>query len=314
MTVIHETYLPYTAEELGRHFVQVSGSGAPDRHTRYYLSSREAAGRLARRAAQLGGMDASRRRALETYGNQMQKDERFWVAAALMGLYWSGDRVGAFARLFARGLPAGPGDGTSWDALLGSADDLELYFEVNLPAPSSYREWLRAHADEAVVMPSMRQALAGRAGVRAEGQTKADAVLISRTTGFAAVFEAKVLSDISTHTTYDARRNQLARNVDVLLDRHPKLTGSLAARDPERSFLFLLTPEQFRSNPETRLYGTLLPRYRAEPALLHRHLPHRDATQVAGASRRLGWLSWEDCVAVVPDACPWLSPRVPDAQ
>ncbi len=43
-------------------------------------------------------------------------------------------------------------------------------------------------------------------------------MLVSPSTRFAAV-EAKVLSHISTHTTYDPSRNQLARTVDVLLDR-----------------------------------------------------------------------------------------------
>jgi hypothetical protein len=313
VTVIHETYLPFRAEELGRHFAEVTAGGDPNRHTRYYLRSAENAGRLARQVSGLTTMEASARRVLETYGYQMQKDERFWVAAALMSLFRAPDPVRTFADLFARALPEGPGEGGSWESLLGTPDELALYFEVNLPAPESYRRWLRSHAEDVVLLPWLRASLAGRPNLRVEGQTKADAMLISRSTGFAAVFEAKVLSDISTHTTYDSRRNQLARNIDVLLDRHPRLAEPLRDRDPEQSFVFLLTPEQFREQPETRLYGSLLNRYRTEPQLLHRHLPHRDTSALAGARQRLGWLTWEDCEAVLPRSCPWLTIRPDDA-
>ena len=42
MTVVHETYLSFPEDQLARHFAQVSGGGAPDRHTRYYRASVEA--------------------------------------------------------------------------------------------------------------------------------------------------------------------------------------------------------------------------------------------------------------------------------
>ena len=37
-------------------------------------------------------------------------------------------------------------------------------------------------------------------------------------TGVAVIFEAKVLSDISAHVTFDLARNQLARSIDVMLE------------------------------------------------------------------------------------------------
>lgn len=43
--------------------------------------------------------------------------------------------------------------------------------------------------------------------------------------GVAVIFEAKVLSDISTHVTFDLARNQLARNIDVMLDANPTLAA-----------------------------------------------------------------------------------------
>ena len=74
-----------------------------------------------------------------------------------------------------------------------------------------------------------------------EGTTRTDAMLLAAN-GVAAIFEAKVLSDISSHVTFDLARNQLARNIDVMLDANPTLAAPLNLRKPERTFLVRLTP------------------------------------------------------------------------
>jgi hypothetical protein len=71
--------------------------------------------------------------------------------------------------------------------------------------------------------------------------TRTDAMLLAAN-GVAVIFEAKVLSDISSHVTFDFARNQLARNIDVMLDANPTLAAPLNLREPERTFLVLLTP------------------------------------------------------------------------
>ena len=59
---------------------------------------------------------------------------------------------------------------------------------------------------------------------------------------------------------------------------------------------------------KSRLYGWLMPAYKdTHSSLLRQHLPHRDSHQLAESAERLGWASWEDCHAVVPGACPWLT-------
>jgi hypothetical protein len=67
-------------------------------------------------------------------------------------------------------------------------------------------------------------------------------MLLAPATGVAVIFEAKVLSDISTHVTFDLARNQLARTIDVILEANPALPAPLSLRNPERTFLVLLTP------------------------------------------------------------------------
>jgi hypothetical protein len=119
------------------------------------------------------------------------------------------------------------------------------------------------------------------------------------------VFEAKVISDISADVQFDVLRNQIARTIDVMLDPNPHLQPPLSKRHPERTCFVLLTPEIFRKNPESRLYGWLLPAYQRDPILLQRHLPHRQLADLESVPKRLGWLTWEDCNRLHPGACPW---------
>lgn len=237
---------------------------------------------------------------------QIEKDERFWVVTALMSLFHRPDRVQALAELLGRCLgDALPVDGlNTWEEALSGK--LCLYFEAHLPSPTSYKTWLAEHLEERILTPTLlrKTQLAGK---NAEGSTRADAVLVAPDTGFAVVFEAKVLSDVSTSVQHDVMRNQLSRYIDVLLDRHPNLDlETLAKRRPERTCLVLLTPEIFRDNPTSRLYGWLMQAYREQPSLLQEHLPHRKDVDWAAVSRRLGWLTWEDFNRTRRGSVPWL--------
>ena len=196
------------------------------------------------------------------------------------------------------------------DALVGA---LDLFFEVNLPSPGRYRAWLRDHLGERTPIPYLKEQ-AEAPGARLEGTTRADAMLVAPASGVAVIFKAKVLSDISTHVTFDLARNQLARSIDVMLETNPTLPAPLSRRKPERTFLVLLTPALTQPGQagdaisKSRLYGWLMPAYKdPNSSLLRQHLPHRDGSQLAGAAERLGWATWEDCHSVAPGACSWLT-------
>lgn len=139
-------------------------------------------------------------------------------------------------------------------------------------------------------------------------------MLPAAATGVAVIFEAKVLSDISAHVTFDFARNQLARSIDVMLEGNPAPAAPLNLRKPERTSLVLLTPALTQPGragdaiSKSRLYGWLMPAYKdPDSSLLRQHLPHRDGSELAEAAERLGWASWEDCHTVAPGACPWLT-------
>lgn len=308
--VLHHTYLPFTADQLGEHFAPVLGTGERDQHLRYYRASVDEA-RKYDELIRGGGKPTPAQTRL---GRQMEKDERFWLATALLSLYHVGGgsgRAELFARLLERaGLRPPPGFSRWEDALAGA---LDLFFEVNLPSPARYRAWLRDHLGERAPIPYLKEQ-AEAPGARLEGATRADAMLLAAATGVAVIFEAKVLSDISTNVKFDLARNQLARSIDVMLEVNSALAAPLSLRKPERTFLMLLTPALTQPGPardaisKSKLYGWLMPAYQdPDSSLLRQHLPHRDSHELAEAAERLGWASWEDCHALVPGACSWLT-------
>ena len=79
-------------------------------------------------------------------------------------------------------------------------------------------------------------------GSKLKVPTHVDSMLLAPETGTAVIFEAKVLSDLSTKADFDLTRSQLARIIDVALEpdagRHP-----LPSRIPDRTHVVMLTPE-----------------------------------------------------------------------
>jgi len=89
-----------------------------------------------------------------------------------------------------------------------------------------------------------------------------------------------------------------------MLEPKSALTPPLPKIEPNRSLFVLLTPEMFKQNPESRLYGFLMQQYRKDPESLARDLPHRKGIKKWDAvSRRLGWLTWEDCERILRGSC-----------
>jgi hypothetical protein len=77
-------------------------------------------------------------------------------------------------------------------------------------------------------------------------------------------------------------RNQIARNIDVMLELNPDLCPPIKERKPERTLFLLLTPRLFKNNPSSRLYGSKFTDYKLNPSLLANDLPHRPNAQLGG--------------------------------
>ena len=154
----------------------------------------------------------------------------------------------------------------------------------------------------------MFDALPANPEAKLEGFTHADAIIVNPSNGFSVVFESKVLSDISTEITFDCMRNQIARIIDVMLERpdpEVHVLDALSERQRDLTCLVLLTPKLFQRNPWSKLYGRVIREYQSDPQALSRDLPHR-WDNLDAVSKRLGWLTWEDCKSVLSSACPWL--------
>jgi len=300
---IDRDYLPFTPQQLAEHFAPVAARGD---HLAYYRASARRAADF--KAAPPAGTPAEISQAVR-WGRQMEKDERFWVAATLMQMFHAPDRIDLLGQMLQNCLGDTPPDSLpSWEAALGQ--EQFLFFEANLPSPADYSHQLGLRLDEHILVPYLREAaeLNMRRGKKLEGATKVDALLTSPDTGFAVLFEAKVVSDTSVDVQFDVLRNQIARTIDVMLEPNPRLRPPLSRRRPDRTCLLLITPEIFRRNPESRLYGWLLLAYQQDPVLLQRHLAHRQPADLESVPQRLGWLTWEDCNRLHPGACPsWAS-------
>ena len=295
--ILHEIYLPFTKEQIREHFAPVGTHPTdPDVCLHHYCQSVTAAREWERHP--VSGTPAEIAKA-KKYALQIQKDERFWIARALMSHFHVQNRVHAFAGMLGSCLGTVPPVErlSSWEQALGDGEQLKLYFEVSLPTPPGYRGHLVGHLGERVLIPHVLESAwrTAAAGHALEGATKADAVLIAPETGFAVLFEAKVLADASGGIGFDVLRNQIARSIDVMLEPNPCLQYPLTSRRPERTCYVLITPEIFRQHPRSRLYGWLIHDYQNNPAALRRDLPHRTETDLVAVSRRLGWLTWEDC-------------------
>lgn len=297
--IIDPLYLPFTPDDMKQHFAHQA-----DKQLSYYVASADRYHSFMRGHSETEGIPLSEARR----PRQIEKDERFWAATALKRLHDSPKRVESLTRVLsdAFGLtPPVEGIG-SWDECLSG--DLRLFFEVCLPAPKSYTAWLRTNLARRQLIPYVLDAANGKNHRALEGATHGDAMFINADNGFALLIEAKVTSDISHSISYDDYRNQIARSIDVMLEDNGRLSEPLCRRRPDRSLFALLTPDGFKFNPKTRLYGWLMNEYRSEAGALARDLPHRQGVEWASVMERIGWVSYEEIEYALPGACPWMSP------
>jgi hypothetical protein len=233
----------------------------------------------------------------------LYRDETLWTAGGLLAVHRHPEASKRWESVLRRAFGDQPplDEATTWPEMLDG--ELRLWFEVGLSSPTDYREWLSANIADR--HPLRQQVQLGKTrGTQLEGRTHLDALLLNPATGFALHIESKVLSDIDAKISFDALRNQLARNIDCMAAKPQE--GPLG--QPDRSLLALLTPDLFRKRPHSRLYGHLFHEYTDSGKNIKRDLEHLDAQLCASLSRRLGWITFGDLQKVEPAACRWLNP------
>jgi len=301
-------YLPFSKKELLLHFAPVGKECEPNENQlNYYIRSIENYEKYKKETI-LG------KPLHEIKGScQIQKDERFWTVNTLMNIFYSSNRVNdlclLFEKAFGKKVPISM-EINSWEKCF-SSNNLKLYFEVDLPSPAIYKEKLYSlykedRIQEHQIIPFIIASAHGKKTL--EGSTQVDALILNPDNGFNVLIEAKVLSDISIGITYDVVRNQIARNIDVILESNERLCDPLNKREPDKSLFLLVTPKLFKDNPTSRLYGYKIREYKdkntGEDALL-KDLPHRKERELQDIPSRIGWLTWENFKEVNKKCSPW---------
>jgi len=295
--IVDKTYLPFTADELRPHF-----TADVNRQIDYYKKSAERYHKFMKDHQETIGVP------LKTVQipRQIEKDERFWTITATKNVFDHQSRSDMLKKLLIKAFGINPPvpNMLTWEDCLNG--ELRLYFEACLPSTKSYVEWLRANLKHRQMIPYVLDAATRENARTLEGATHVDVMFLNVKNGFSWLIEAKVLSDVSYMISFDNFRNQIARNIDVMLEK-TSLPGSvLESRDPEKSLFSLLTPMSFQKYPSSRLYGWLMQEYKNNPHALQRDLPHRKETNWVSLQQRIGWTTFEDFQEVRPGACPWL--------
>lgn len=296
--VIDPVYMPFTPEQMRGHFIRQA-----DKYISNYTQSAERYREFMDSSGGAGKITIAKARK----PRQIEMDERFWIATALKRLYDSPSRVANLTKIFTDAYgPTPPVEGlSSWAECLSG--DLRLYFEACLPAPRSYTAWLGQNIERRQLIPYVLEAADSKKRRGLEGKTRVDALLLNPQNGFSVLIEGKVTSDISCCVSFDNHRNQITRNIDVMLEKNGRLAEPFNRRDPARTLFALLTPDQFRLAPKSRLYGWVMNEYQSDPVSLGRDIAHRQGIDWVDVSRRLAWISYEDIEYVLPGSCPWIS-------
>lgn len=304
MTLLHKIYLPFSVETFKKHFIKFNDLVSIEKLIKKYKESIDKYS-LYETNKPFDNIKSIR---------QIEKDETFWTASSLMTIFHSSNRNFELQELLTIAFGEKPPleNFSSWKDCLG--DDLSLFFEPYIPSPKGYCDWLKNNIPAQNFIPYIIDSAKNKNGdyrSDLEGNTNVDALLLNSTNGFAVFIEAKVLSDISYLTTYNSMRNQIIRNIDVMLSSNSDLTKPLNNRKPDNTLFLLITPQIFKNNPKTRLYGYVFEEYKTNPQQIGKDLAYRNLsrTNCEKISNRIGWITWEDLKEINNDCCKWLKTK-----
>jgi len=288
--ILHPIYLPFSEEEVKKHFIEATGKSA-ESNLKYYKQSIE------RYNKNETGQDIKIIR-------QIEKDEKFWTISTFLTLYRNKfDDLNEILQSSFGETPPFQSFNSWTDCLAGNID---VFFEANISSPIIYRDYLRTNIDKLHFIPYIIEKVK-KGGSSLEGSTNVDAIILNKDNGFNIVIEAKVLSDIDYQTQNNTIRNQIARSIDVMLEPPlPNVHEPLDKRDPEKSLFLLVTPKLFKENQTSRLYGYKYNDYTTNIQTLMTDLPHRNFTDILNLSKRIGWITWEEIKKINTDCCKWL--------
>ena len=147
--IIDATYLPFTEDELRRHFLR-----GPDEQLRHFTESAHSYHEFLKANANNLAVRQDRARG----PCQIEKDERFWTATVLMKLIKAPNRVEVLGALLSRAFGSRPPLAMFDDWQLCLTGDLQFALEASLPSPPSYCSWLRGNGSGQHFIPYVERA------------------------------------------------------------------------------------------------------------------------------------------------------------
>jgi hypothetical protein len=159
-------------------------------------------------------------------------------------------------------------------------DQPTLQAWVRVSTPPDYERSCRARMADSNNTDSIARSKDSRP---VEGFSEIDLVLTTRKhLGF---IEAKLGYDVSMTTTNDSERNQIARNVDCLLE-------SVDQRIP---FFWMIVADRGHG----RAYMQLMQKYKNAPSILANQLSHRREEQIENVVGNFAIVLWKDLIEIV---------------
>jgi hypothetical protein len=165
---------------------------------------------------------------------------------------------------------------------------LTLEFERLLSPPRGYLEWLSREWSNHPIRYAREQ---GRghieSGKRLEANTHADVMINAK--NLLILVEVKFTSDISSQTTFNVHRNQLARTIDAGLEE--------TIKKDQRLVVLLCSPSEFFRR-KSRFYYYKLQEY-ADFAKIRDDIGWRDLTEIQKHLSLVAWVPLEKVIEVI---------------
>ena len=168
--------------------------------------------------------------------------------------------------------------------------DFKVFFEKILPSPKPYLTSLEKRISEHPVRYIRQEGERHCQGkLPLEGETHIDLLIESEE--LLIPIEAKFTSDISYGTTYDVERNQIARIIDVTIEKVKKST-------PNKKIIFLLcVPKRFLKS-KSRLYNYKLEEYKQDLNKLQDEIAHRSPEELKLITS-ISAITWEKAIEII---------------
>jgi hypothetical protein len=163
---------------------------------------------------------------------------------------------------------------------------LALAFEKQLEPPKSYLEWLARKPSEHPIRYVREQGSEhAKAGKHLETNTHVDVVLEAK--NLLILVEVKFTSDISSQTTFNAHRNQLARTIDAGISRLKK---------DQRLVVLLCSPSEFYRK-KSRFYYYKLQEY-ADLSKVKEDIVWRELGEIQKHLKAVAWVPLERVIEI----------------